>query len=155
MYLIVTGKLGEAHWRAAEEDYLKRLKDWWKLEIKELPASKNAHNEQSKMEESKHQLAAIDALPKGTVVIVLSEDGRWEVDSVYLAECLQGWREEGKEVALMIGGAAGFTPEVKARADKVWSLSGLTLPHQMVRVLLAEQVYRAMSIVGRHPYHRG
>lgn len=154
MYLIVTGKLGESHWKAAEEDYLKRLKDWWKLDIKELPASKNANNEQSKLEEAKHQLAAIEGLPRGTVVIVLSEEGRWEVDSVGLAEALQGWREDGREVALMIGGAAGFTAEVKARADKIWSLSGLTLPHQMVRVLMAEQVYRAMTIVQGHPYHR-
>ena len=154
MLLLVTGKLGEAHWREAEKEYLKRLKDWWKLEVRELPASKAREPAVAKAEEAKHQLAALAALPKSTVVVALSEEGKWGVDSHKLASTLQGWREEAVEVAFVIGGAPGLATEVKLRADKVWSLTPLTLPHQMVRVLLAEQVYRAMTLVAGHPYHR-
>ncbi|MDP1681204.1 MAG: 23S rRNA (pseudouridine(1915)-N(3))-methyltransferase RlmH, partial [Burkholderiales bacterium] len=71
-----------------------------------------------------------------------------------LALEMQKWLGAGRDAALIIGGADGLAPEIKSRADLLWSLSPLTLPHGMVRVLLAEQLYRAHSILHNHPYHR-
>jgi 23S rRNA (pseudouridine1915-N3)-methyltransferase len=73
---------------------------------------------------------------------------------VQLSTHLQKWREDGRDVVFIIGGADGLDPELKSRADQLLRLSNLTLPHGMVRVLLAEQLYRAWSIIQNHPYHR-
>jgi len=71
-----------------------------------------------------------------------------------LAKALPLWQQDGRDVAFLIGGADGLDPELKARADTLLRLSSLTLPHAMVRVLLAEQLYRAWTITQNHPYHR-
>lgn len=85
--------------------------------------------------------------------IVLDEQGtQW--GSAELAEQLSDWLQNVPYVALMIGGPDGFTDEIRDRADRLWSLSNLTLPHGLVRVVLAEQLYRAWTIVDGHPYHR-
>ncbi len=85
--------------------------------------------------------------------IVLDEKGKpWS--STELAEQLRDWLHNVPNVALMIGGPDGFTDEVRDNADRLWSLSNLTLPHGLVRVVLAEQMYRAWTIVEGHPYHR-
>ena len=93
------------------------------------------------------------AIPKGAVRIVLDERGM-VVKTVQLAEWLQEWMAEGRSPCFMIGSADGLAPTVKASADKTIALSGCTLPHGMVRVMLAEQLYRAWSITQNHPYHR-
>lgn len=93
------------------------------------------------------------ALPKDCYRIVLDERGK-QLTSVALADELQHWLATGRDTALIIGGADGLAPEIKARADFTWALSALTLPHALVRVVLAEQLYRAMSIAHQHPYHR-
>lgn len=88
------------------------------------------------------------------VTIALDERGR-QWTSVQLAERLRGWLDTAPQVALLIGGADGLTDEIRDAADSVWSLSSLTLPHGLVRVVLAEQLYRAWTIIDGHPYHRG
>ena len=94
------------------------------------------------------------ALPsKNCYQIALDEHGK-QLSSLALADALQSWLAAGRDVALIIGGADGLAPEIKARADLMWSLSALTLPHALVRVILAEQLYRASSILQNHPYHR-
>ncbi len=93
------------------------------------------------------------AIPKGAIRIVLDERGM-VVKTVQLAEWLQEWMAEGRSPCFMIGSADGLAPTVKASADKTIALSGCTLPHGMVRVMLAEQLYRAWSITQNHPYHR-
>ena len=94
------------------------------------------------------------ALPsKSCYQIVLDERGK-QLTSLALADALQNWLAAGRDVALIVGGADGLAPEIKARADLTWSLSALTLPHALVRVVLAEQLYRAVSILHNHPYHR-
>ena len=93
------------------------------------------------------------AVPKGCYRIVLDERGK-QLTSVTLADNLQHWLAAGRDTALIIGGADGLAAEIKVRADLMWSLSPLTLPHALVRVLLAEQLYRATSILQNHPYHR-
>ena len=95
----------------------------------------------------------LDALPKGGTIIALDERGK-SVTSQGLSVMLSGWMQDGSHPVFVIGGADGLEPAVKDRADKMISLSALTLPHAMVRVVLAEQLYRAWSILARHPYHR-
>ena len=95
----------------------------------------------------------LDTLPKGGTIIALDERGK-SVTSQGLSVMLSGWMQDGSHPVFVIGGADGLDASVKERADKMISLSALTLPHAMVRVVLAEQLYRAWSILARHPYHR-
>jgi 23S rRNA (pseudouridine1915-N3)-methyltransferase len=85
--------------------------------------------------------------------VALDERGA-EVGTLQLADKLRDWQSQGRDVALVIGGADGLHASVKQKADWLWALSKLTLPHAMVRVLLAEQLYRAHSVISNHPYHR-
>jgi len=95
----------------------------------------------------------LSALPAGCVKVALDERGTL-VDTMALARRMARWRESGRNVAFIVGGADGLAESVKASADFVWSLSALTLPHGLARVVLAEQLYRAHSILHNHPYHR-
>ena len=92
-------------------------------------------------------------MPAGARLITLDERGQ-RLTTAALAEALQHWRQDGRDVALVIGGADGLAPRLKQRADTLLRLSDLTLPHGLVRVLLAEQLYRAHSLLSGHPYHR-
>lgn len=93
------------------------------------------------------------ALPRDVFRIVLDEHGK-QLSSVCLSEHWQHWREHARDLAFIIGGADGLSPSIKSSADFLWSLSQLTLPHALVRILLAEQLYRAVTILQQHPYHR-
>ena len=93
------------------------------------------------------------AVPAGAFRVVLDERGR-ACTTRELASRISGWQIEGREVAFVIGGADGLSGTLRAQADWLWSLSSLTLPHGLVRVVLAEQLYRAASILSNHPYHR-
>jgi len=93
------------------------------------------------------------ALPAGCTVVALDEKGK-SFTSVEFAQRLDRWRREARDVAFVIGGADGLAPELKHAASLVLSLSSLTLPHRLVRVLLAEQLYRGVSLLQNHPYHR-
>jgi len=86
-------------------------------------------------------------------VVALDEHGK-QWTSKQLASEMEGWQHEYQQVCFLIGGADGLSPECKARANQTWSLSRLTLPHSMVRVQLAEQIYRGWTILQGHPYHR-
>ena len=93
------------------------------------------------------------ALPKNTLVVALDGRGR-EWSSQQLSQRLEHWRGQGRDLAFLIGGPEGHAPEVLQRADETWSLGPLTLPHMLVRLLVAEQLYRAASMLANHPYHR-
>lgn len=97
--------------------------------------------------------ALLTAVPGQALVVVLDERGTL-VDTRALAERLARWQQSGRDVALIVGGAAGADDAVLGRADWIWSLSPLTFPHMLVRVLVAEQLYRAWSLLSGHPYHR-
>ena len=103
--------------------------------------------------ELKPGASILAALPKGATLIALDERGK-SVSTQGLSVMLAGWMQDGSHPAFAIGGADGLEDDVKERADKIVSLSALTLPHQLVRVVLAEQLYRAWTILARHPYHR-
>jgi 23S rRNA (pseudouridine1915-N3)-methyltransferase len=93
------------------------------------------------------------AIPAGCYKVALDERGT-RLDTMELARRIAGWRNAGRDIAFVIGGADGLSESVKKSADLTWSLSSLTLPHGLTRVLLAEQLYRAVSILHNHPYHR-
>ena len=96
----------------------------------------------------------LKAVPKGCRLLALDVGGR-QWSSEQLAVQLSGWMAQGSDVALLVGGPEGMDPDCLGQAQARWSLSPLTLPHPLVRVLLAEQLYRAWSILRNHPYHRG
>lgn len=97
--------------------------------------------------------ALLAAVPEQALLVVLDEAGH-VVDTSELARRLANWQQSGRDVTLVIGGAAGLDDTVRKRADWIWSLSPLTFPHMLVRVLVAEQIYRAWSVLHNHPYHR-
>ncbi|MDR1994185.1 23S rRNA (pseudouridine(1915)-N(3))-methyltransferase RlmH [Azonexus sp.] len=94
-----------------------------------------------------------EALPGGCRIVVLDEKGD-DLTTLQLARRLEAWMRDGRDVALLIGGADGLDEEFKQQADDRLRLSSLTLPHGMARLLLCEQLYRAVSVLKNHPYHR-
>ncbi len=135
----------------AVEEYLGRLARTLKLELVELPeARKHAGTPQAKEEEGATILAK---LRPGERLVALDERGE-QPTSVELARRLARWQERGQDVALVIGGADGLSPAVLERAQERLSLSRLTLPHRLARVVLVEQLYRAVTILRGEPYHK-
>lgn len=132
-------------------EYQKRLSRELPLELIEIkPPARGRDLKRAMVQEGEALLAA---LPRDAQVIAL--DGRGSTwSSEQLAEHLQRWRMEGRELAFLIGGADGHAENVLQRADQRWSLGPLTLPHMLVRLIVAEQLYRAATIVAGHPYHR-
>ena len=134
-------------------EYAKRLNGDCRLKLVEIAPGKrgkNADLARIKKTEGEKLLAAI---PKGCLVGVLEVKGKpWSTET--LSKQLDNWLHSGQDVALLIGGPEGLSDACVARADVKWSLSPLTLPHPLVRVLLSEQLYRAYSILKNHPYHR-
>jgi 23S rRNA (pseudouridine1915-N3)-methyltransferase len=114
------------------------------------PASRGGGARRAIDTEGERILAAV---PAGCTVIALDERGA-AITTMELARRLARWRQSGRNIAFLIGGADGLAESVKKSSDAVWSLSRLTLPHGLARVLLAEQLYRAGSILHNHPYHR-
>lgn len=142
---------------AGFEDYARRMPREARIqltEIKPAPRSRQAPSAAAvarMLEAEKSRLVA--ALPPGCVRIALDERGK-PLSTADLARRLTAWMQGGRDVAFLIGSADGLDQELKADADLLLSLSAMTLPHAMVRVLLAEQLYRAMSMIQNHPYHR-
>jgi 23S rRNA (pseudouridine1915-N3)-methyltransferase len=137
---------------AAWDDFAKRFPADCRLELKALKAEPRAGKAAPQcMAAEAQRLEA--ALPKGVRRVILDERGS-RLTTAQLAERLQFWRGDGRDVALLIGGPDGLDPALKATADETLRLSDLTLPHAFARVLLAEALYRAWSLMQGHPYHR-
>jgi 23S rRNA (pseudouridine1915-N3)-methyltransferase len=137
---------------AAWDDFAKRFPADCRLELKALKAEPRPGKTAAQcMAAEAQRLEA--ALPKGVRRVILDERGS-RMTTAQLAERLQFWRGDGRDVALLIGGPDGLDPALKATADETLRLSDLTLPHAFARVLLAEALYRAWSVVQGHPYHR-
>lgn len=133
--------------------YQKRLPRHLQLEFRELPAAQRSAGTTPELQRQKEGEAMLRALPEGAHVVALDEHGTgWTSND--LATRLQAWMQEHPQVSFLIGGADGLADACKRRANAVWSLSPLTLPHALVRVVLAEQIYRAWTLVQGHPYHR-
>jgi len=134
-------------------EYSKRLSRELPLELVEIrPGARGKGRDPQRAIHEEGQ-AILAALPRDAQVVVLDGRGRpWS--SEQLAKQLSAWRMAGRDLAFVIGGPDGHAPEVLERADQRWSLGALTLPHMLVRLVLAEQLYRAAMIAAGHPYHR-
>ena len=138
---------------AAYEDYARRMPPDMPFALSEIKPGHRVAGEdgaRARIHEGERILAA---LPPGCVPVVLDERGV-QATTRELADWLRGWMDEGVSPAFVIGGADGLDDNVKTRAHKLLGISRLTLPHALARVVLAEQLYRAVSILKGHPYHR-
>jgi 23S rRNA (pseudouridine1915-N3)-methyltransferase len=133
-------------------EYLKRMPREASVEIVEIKPDKRASGKNAEVVQEAEAKRILEAVGKD-YLIALDERGQ-EVTTVQLAARMETWLTSGRDIALVIGGADGMHASVKSRADWLWGLSKLTLPHGMVRVLLAEQLYRAWTVIQHHPYHR-
>ncbi len=135
-------------------EYAARLPRECALNLIEIPAGKrSAHADLTRIvrAEGERLLAAV---PSGSRLIALDERGR-EWNTVELAGQLTDWLREGRDLSLLVGGPDGLDAACRDCAEQLWSLSRLTLPHPLVRIIVAEQLYRAWSLLHHHPYHRG
>ncbi|KAA2286272.1 23S rRNA (pseudouridine(1915)-N(3))-methyltransferase RlmH [Arenimonas fontis] len=134
-------------------EYRKRLSRWLPLELVEVTPGlrgKGRDPARAMADEGERVLAA---LPREAWLVALDGSGKaWRSED--LAARLAHWRQQGRDLAFLIGGPEGHAPAVLAAAHERWSLGPLTLPHMLVRLLLAEQLYRAASLLANHPYHR-
>jgi 23S rRNA (pseudouridine1915-N3)-methyltransferase len=136
------------------EDYRRRLRTPLTLTLHEIPIALRRPGENPQPAVAREGEAMLATLAKDELVVALAVEGKAmssETLSAWFAKRLQ----EGRPLALLIGGPDGLAPEVVRRAEQQWSLSPLTLPHGLVRIVVAEQIYRAMSLLAGHPYHRG
>ena len=141
------------------DEYFKRIQPMLSTEIVEIAAAKRAKNPSEAnlaqyREQEGQAILAAHATAGREQLWVLDVKGKM-LSTENLADKLAEGMLQGNDIALVIGGADGVSPEVLAKANAKWSLSALTLPHPLVRVVLMEQLYRAMSINNNHPYHRG
>ncbi|MCE8025933.1 23S rRNA (pseudouridine(1915)-N(3))-methyltransferase RlmH [Billgrantia aerodenitrificans] len=135
------------------EEYRKRLPRDFALEIEEIVPGQRGKNADTARAVASEAKRIRERLRGDEFVVALEVGGRaWSTER--LAQEAESWRLEGREVVLLVGGPDGLAPELSAAADRRWSLSALTLPHPLVRVILAEQLYRAWTLLVGHPYHR-
>jgi 23S rRNA (pseudouridine1915-N3)-methyltransferase len=134
-------------------EFAKRLPIEHRINLIEIATSKRHKNSDTRRLLEREAQQMIAAIPKSATVIALDVSGQqWSTQQ--LAQQFSAWQQEGHDIALLVGGPDGLTPDCVARARYVWSLSRLTFPHALVRIMIAEQLYRAWSINNEHPYHR-
>lgn len=133
-------------------EYTKRMPREATVEIVEIKPEKRAAGNSTENIQLIEAKRILDAIGRDYLV-ALDERGN-EVTTLQLADKFTNWLDSGRDIAMVIGGADGLHSSVKQKADWLWSLSKLTLPHAMVRIILAEQLYRAHSVIHNHPYHR-
>ena len=152
LVVVAIGQRQPAWAQAAYDEFAKRFPPELKLELKALKTEpRGARPADALMAAERVRIEA--ALPKGVRKVALDERGD-RLTTQQLAARLQGWMADGRDVAFLIGGPDGLDPALKASADERLRLSDLTLPHAFARVLLAEALYRAWSVLAGHPYHR-
>lgn len=153
LQIVSVGQRMPAWVESAAETYLKRMPHECRVTIQEIPAAKrNKQSEVSRMVREEADRIQ-KAIRPGDHVVALDLSGQnWSTEQ--LAEQMRGWQGVHPQVSLLVGGPDGLDSQCVAQADQVWSLSKLTFPHPLVRVILAEQLYRAWSLINNHPYHR-
>jgi 23S rRNA (pseudouridine1915-N3)-methyltransferase len=151
LHLLVVGRL-RPYFREACDDYLRRLGRYLTVSETEVREAARAPSAEAQREEEAQRLRA--RIPAGASIVALAREGEgWS--SADLARVVDGWRLTARPVALLIGGSRGLAPALIAGATARWSLGPLTLPHELARVVVAEQLYRAMTILRGEPYHKG
>ncbi len=151
--LLAVGRNMPAWVNHAFQDYAKRLPPEFALELLEIKPENRSKNDNIAKVIEIEGTKLLSAIPPKHTVVALDERGvSWNTQQ--LADQLQHWRENQQKLCLMIGGPDGLSDTCRQKADQLWSLSALTLPHPLVRVIIAEQIYRAWSLLTNHPYHR-
>jgi len=153
LYLIAVGKRMPVWVKESFNDYNKRLPHEFHINLIEITTAVHSRNSSSSKNIAEEEKRIRAAIPKRSMIIALDEKGK-QFDSSSFANKLETWSQQGRDLCFIIGGADGLTNDLKKSADLLWSLSSLTLPHALVRVLFAEQIYRSWSILNNHPYHR-
>jgi len=153
LVLVTVGKRMPDWVNTAFTEYNKRLPAELKLVLVEIAPAKRNKSTKSAAAVKEEMQRIHAALPRKAIKVVLDKNGR-QLFSTSLSKKIDSWQQEGRDVALIIGGADGLNGDLLDSADFSWSLSRLTLPHALVRVIVAEQIYRAWSILKGHPYHR-
>ncbi len=137
----------------AWNEYVRRMPAGLGLSLREIALAKRGKNADTKRLTAFESKALIDVMPKRARIVALDVRGQsWSTEK--LAVKLEEWMGDGRDVGFMIGGPDGISADIMKKADTRWSLGPLTLPHPLVRVVLAEQLYRAWTITQNHPYHR-
>ncbi len=148
IFIAAVGRARAGGARTLYEEYISRLP--WQVTLREVEEKRKLPPPERKAREAELLLGT---LPAGAVAVALDEGGK-VLSSRAFAGRMGSWRDEGRDVAFLIGGADGLDAQVPRRADLTLSLGPMTWPHLLVRVLLVEQLYRAHSILAGHPYHR-
>lgn len=139
--------------QTAWQEYARRFPRGLALELRELPLSKRAKNSDAEVLRQSEGAALLGAVPRGHRVIALDGRGK-QWSTMELAQRLENWMREEHGVCFLIGGPDGLPATCREQARDIWSLGKLTLPHPLVRAIVAEQLYRAWTITQNHPYHR-
>jgi 23S rRNA (pseudouridine1915-N3)-methyltransferase len=135
------------------DEYCRRFPKDLSLHLHEIPAGKRGKNADIARILAKEGEQTLAAIPAGNRIVTLEVEGK-PLTTPQLAKTLEKWQLDGRDVALLIGGPEGLAPSCIEASEQKWSLSPLTLPHPLVRVIVAESLYRAWSINNNHPYHR-
>lgn len=134
-------------------EYARRFPKEMQLELIEINAGKRGKNADIKRILKREGELTLDAIPKGNKTVTLEVTGKsWTTEQ--LADEMIKWQHDGRNISLLIGGPEGLAPECIQLSEQRWSLSALTLPHPLVRVIVAESLYRAFTLTINHPYHR-
>lgn len=135
------------------QEYAQRMSAKCSLQLIEIPAEKRTKNSHVQSIKQKEAIKLKAAIPSNSRIVALDVKGQsWSTEK--LASRMQDWMMGGQDIALLVGGPDGLTQELLDLAQEKWSLSKLTFPHPLVRVILAEQIYRAYTVTENHPYHR-
>ena len=151
--LVAVGERAPAWVAEGFAEYRKRLSHWLPFELVEVEPGLRGKGRDAARAQSDEGARVLAAVPRNAWVVTLDGRGRG-YSSEQLAQRLEHWRGQGRDLAFLIGGPEGHPPEVLQRADESWSLGPLTLPHMLVRLVVAEQLYRAAALLANHPYHR-
>ena len=153
IHLIAVGTRMPSWVEQGYREFSKRMPRECSLQLIEIPLAKRSKSQAAERARYAEGQSILAAIPADCHVVALDVKGKsWSTED--LASRLQGWMASGRELALLVGGPDGLSPVCLERADQLWSLSAMTFPHALVRVIIAEQLYRAWTITTGHPYHR-
>ena len=153
LQLIAVGTKMPAWVTQGFQEYQRRFPRDMPLELIEIPAGKRGKNADIARILQKEGEQMLAAIPKGNRIVTLDLPGK-NLTTPSLASSMNKWQLDGRDVSLLIGGPEGLAPACKQAAQESWCLSALTLPHPLVRIVVAESLYRAWSVNNNHPYHR-